>query len=129
MRIHLHDMVFYGYHGVHPEERKLGQRFIVNITVETDHISDSQINHLSDTVDYTKIYDVVKHTMENMQFHLLEDCANEILHVVLDSFSKIVKASVLIKKPSVPINGSLGSVEIEMTREKSLTLPYQRVNE
>ena len=30
MKIHLNEMVFYGYHGVHPEERKLGQRFIVN---------------------------------------------------------------------------------------------------
>jgi 7,8-dihydroneopterin aldolase/epimerase/oxygenase len=116
MKIHLHEMVFYGYHGVHPEERKLGQRFIVNLTVETNSSEDKEIKHLSDTVDYTKIYDEIKHTMENLQFHLLEDCANEILDNVMNSFPKIVAANVLIKKPSVPINGSLGSVEIEMGR-------------
>lgn len=116
MKIHLNEMVFYGYHGVHPEERVLGQRFIVNLTIETAPEEDSQIRHLHDTVDYTKIYAEVKHTMEKKQFHLLEDCANEILDSIFESFAKIISAEVKIKKPSVPINGSLGSVEIEMSR-------------
>lgn len=116
MKIHLNDMVFYGYHGVHPEERKLGQRFIVNVTIETEKELDPSIHHLQDTVDYTKIYDEIKHTMEIMQFHLLEDCANQILDSLMESFPKITGALVKIKKPSVPINGSLGSVEIEMYR-------------
>lgn len=29
-------MEFYGYHGVFPEENKLGQRFKVDLTVELD---------------------------------------------------------------------------------------------
>jgi len=116
MKIHLNEMVFYGYHGVHPEERVLGQRFIVNLSVETCPEEDSQIRHLQDTIDYTKIYAEIKHTMEKKQFHLLEDCANEILDTMFAHFPKIAKAEVRIKKPSVPINGSLGSVEIEMSR-------------
>jgi len=118
MKIYLNEMVFYGYHGVQPEERVLGQRFIVNLTIETDKNTDSHIHHLSDTVDYTKIYEEVKHTMEKKQFHLLENCANEILDTVFAHFDKIVAAEVRIKKPSVPINGSLGSVEIEMQRRR-----------
>jgi dihydroneopterin aldolase len=118
MKIHLNEMVFYGYHGVHPEERTLGQRFIVNLTVETAGEGDKLIHHIGDTVDYTKIYAEVKHTMEKKQFHLLEDCANEILDTVLNNFPKLRSAEVRIKKPSVPINGSLGSVEIEMLRGK-----------
>ena len=121
MKIYLNDMVFYGYHGVQPEERKLGQRFIVNIIVETDSELDIKIHQLEDTVDYTKIYEEIRHTMEKKQFLLLEDCANEILESLVKSFSKIVAAVVKIKKPSVPINGSLGSVEIEMGRKKILT--------
>ena len=56
MRIHLHEMVFYGYHGVHPEERKLGQRFIVNFSYKTEQANDKEIKHLEDTVDYTKVF-------------------------------------------------------------------------
>lgn len=118
MRIHLHEMVFYGYHGVHPEERKLGQRFIVNFSYKTAKKHDQEIKHLEDTVDYTKVYAIIKHTLEEREFFLLEVCANTILDSILDSFPTITIANVKIKKPSVPINGSLGSVEVEMERER-----------
>jgi dihydroneopterin aldolase len=35
-RILLRGLVFYGYHGVNPEEQKLGQRFRVDITLWAD---------------------------------------------------------------------------------------------
>jgi hypothetical protein len=35
LKIKLNEMVFYGYHGVHAEERALGQRFIVSVTFIT----------------------------------------------------------------------------------------------
>ncbi|MBT3754916.1 MAG: dihydroneopterin aldolase [Candidatus Cloacimonetes bacterium] len=118
MKIHLHEMVFYGYHGVHPEERKLGQRFIVNFSYETQQKHDNDIKNLEDTVDYTKVYAIIKHTLEEREFFLLEVCANTILDSILDTFPSIIYANVRIKKPSVPINGSLGSVEVEMERDR-----------
>ena len=36
MIIRLNQMVFYGFHGVHDEERRLGQRFIVSVALYTD---------------------------------------------------------------------------------------------
>jgi len=118
MKIHLHEMVFYGYHGVHPEERKLGQRFIVNFSYETEHAHDKEIKHLEDTVDYTKVYAIIKHTLEEREFYLLEVCANTIIDSILESFPSIIYVNVKIKKPSVPINGSLESVEVEMERDR-----------
>ncbi|MDA3813575.1 MAG: dihydroneopterin aldolase [Candidatus Cloacimonetes bacterium] len=118
MKIHLHEMVFYGYHGVHAEERKLGQRFIVNFSYETDQDHDKEIKHLEDTVDYTKVYAIIKHTLEEREFYLLEVCSNTILDSILKAFPSIVCANVKIKKPSVPINGSLESVEVEMERDR-----------
>lgn len=32
----LHRMEYYGYHGVFPEERKLGQRFYIDLELELD---------------------------------------------------------------------------------------------
>ncbi len=118
MQIHLNEMIFYGFHGVYPEERKLGQRFVVNITVCTDDSLDAGIKHLEDTVDYTKIYAEIKHIMESKQFQLLENCANEIIESILNNFPKIIDVNVMIEKPSVPINGSLTSVSVEMERSR-----------
>lgn len=118
MYIYLNDMIFYGYHGVYPEERKLGQRFIVNAKLGTFHDKDINIEHLSDTVDYTKVYDEIKSIMENEQFVLLENCANRILNTLIEKFTDLSEITIKIEKPGVPINGSLSSVAIEMTRKR-----------
>ncbi len=118
MKIHLNEMVFYGYHGVAPEERVLGQRFIVDFTFETAIEHDQNIKFLEDTVDYTKVYAIIKNLLEQEKFQLLEVCANTILDEIFTDFSEIIWANVRIKKPSVPINGHLGSVEVDMERRK-----------
>ncbi len=118
MKVHLNDMIFYGFHGVYPEERKLGQRFIVTFTFETEDENDIKIKELSDTIDYTKVYSTIKHIMENKQFLLLENCANEMIETVFNTFPGLKYINVKIKKPSVPINGTLSSVELEMSRSR-----------
>lgn len=119
MKICLNEMVFYGFHGVFAEERSLGQRFIVSLHLTTDEKHDREIHKLEDTVDYTKVYNLLKNIMESDQFHLLESVANVILDRVLEEFTLVNKAKVFIQKPSVAIQGSLKSVEIIMERERS----------
>ena len=116
MKILMNNMVFYGFHGIYPEERKLGQRFNVSITIYTDDRLDSEIKDLKDTVDYTKIYDNVKHIMEIQKFHLLEDCANSIIINILQDFNLARGVKVLIEKPAVPMNAALSYVAVEMER-------------
>jgi dihydroneopterin aldolase len=111
-------MVFYGYHGVFDEERKLGQRFVVSLTLTTEARQDSQIYKLEDTVDYTQVYQVVKTVMETEQFPLLETCANLIIEQVLAKFFLVIHAKVSIQKPAVAIQGSLQSAEIIMERAR-----------
>lgn len=118
MKIRLNEMVFYGYHGVHAEERKLGQRFVVSITLYTDSDLDAGIRHLEDTVDYTLVYTEVKNIMETHQFQLLESCANTIADKLLTDFPLLCKLKICIQKPSVPIQGSLKSVEVELKRKR-----------
>ena len=116
MKIHLHNMVFFGYHGVHEEERRLGQRFVVNVTCETDPANDQNIKHLDDTVDYTRIFSEIQHIMEKKQYYVMEECANAIIDAILNNFPKIIYVNVGIEKPFVPISAVLDSVEVELER-------------
>ncbi|MCB5248740.1 MAG: dihydroneopterin aldolase [Candidatus Cloacimonadales bacterium] len=118
MKIHLNEMVFYGYHGVHDEERKLGQRFIVSASLHTNSALDAGIRNLEDTVDYTRVYADIKEIMESRQFQLLECCANTIADRLLADYPLIESLSICIQKPSVPIQGSLKSVEVEVFRQR-----------
>ncbi|MCL1827783.1 MAG: dihydroneopterin aldolase [Candidatus Cloacimonetes bacterium] len=120
MKIHLNNMLFYGFHGVFPEERKLGQKFNVSMTIYTDDAFDTEIKELKDTADYTAIYAVIKNIMENRQFHLLEDCANTIITDILNDFSLVIGVKVIIEKPGVPMQANLSSVSVEMKRMRNI---------
>ncbi len=119
MKIRLNEMIFYGFHGVHDEERRLGQRFVVSTTLYTDVSLDAGVRHLEDTVDYTKVYSKIRNIMESQQFQLLESCANTIADDLLRDFPLIKKIKICIQKPSVPIPGSLKNVEVELCRKRN----------
>lgn len=118
MIIRMNEMVFYGYHGVHDEERSLGQRFVVSAKLFTDATMDSSIKHLEDTVDYTKVYADIREIMESQQFLLLEACANTVAEKLITSYPLLTRVEIRIRKPSVPIVGSLSSVEVELCRNR-----------
>ena len=118
MIIRLNEMVFYGFHGTHDEERRLGQRFIVTVQLHTDPAQDSKIKRLEDTTDYTKVYEDIRELMETHQFLLLEDCANTLAGKLLEDYPLLRQVEVNIQKPSVHIPGSLKSVEVELSRSR-----------
>ena len=47
----LHGLRGYGHHGVYPEERKLGQRFVVDVTLGVDTREAAARDDLTATVD------------------------------------------------------------------------------
>ena len=52
----LRGLKFHGYHGVKQEERKLGQKFLIDVDAWTDLRAAGTSDHLSDTISYTAIY-------------------------------------------------------------------------
>lgn len=52
----LRGLKFHGYHGVKAEERKLGQKFLVDVDAWMDLLPAGKSDNLSDTVSYTDIY-------------------------------------------------------------------------
>nr|XP_029118736.1 dihydroneopterin aldolase 2 isoform X2 [Elaeis guineensis] len=48
--------LFHGFHGVKPEEKKLGQKFVVDVDAWLDLSEAGKSDNLSDTVSYTEIY-------------------------------------------------------------------------
>ena len=49
-------MEFYGYHGVFPEENKLGQRFIVDLMVPVDLKRAGETDELEYSVNYGELF-------------------------------------------------------------------------
>ncbi|MFC1935955.1 dihydroneopterin aldolase [Chloroflexota bacterium] len=117
-RIHLENMIFYAYHGANPEERELGQRFVVDLQVQLDLAAAGRSDALADTISYTELYCAVKAVVEGERYKLLEAVAEAITQRVLASFP-ISAVQVRVIKPSPPIkNAMLEGVSVEIYRER-----------
>ncbi|KHF33777.1 Dihydroneopterin aldolase [Paenibacillus sp. P1XP2] len=78
-KMKLHRMEYYGYHGVFEEERKLGQRFYIDLELELDLREAGRNDDLSKTVNYAEVHELVKKVVETESFRLIERSAN-VLH-------------------------------------------------
>jgi len=121
-RIRLAGMVFYGYHGVSPEERSLGQRFVVDLDVETDLSRAGASDDLADTVSYARLYNAVRAVVEGAPRKLLESVAETTAGAVLEGFP-IEAVRVRVTKSSPPIKGAvLESASVDVYRRRDGTV-------
>ena len=119
-RIILEGMQFYAYHGVNPEERVLGQRYVVDLSADLDLRIAGESDRLEDTVSYSHIYRSVKAVMEGEPRNLLESAAQAIADRVLAEFP-VDSVSVTVKKPNPPVRGSsIESAAVQIHRSRSL---------
>ncbi len=111
----LKGMQFYGYHGALPEERQLGQRFLVDLELFCDLRSPGASDRLGAAVDYAKVFDLVKGIVEKERYHLIEALAERIASCVLENFP-VEGVLVRVKKPQVPLPGILSYAGVEIKR-------------
>ena len=104
-RIVLEGMRFYGFHGVNPEERVLGQEYLVDLAVDMDLGPAGVSDRLEDTISYAHIYRAVRDVMEGEPRNLLEAAAQSIADRLLAEFP-VDSVSVRVKKPHPPIRGT-----------------------
>lgn len=113
----LQGLVFFGAHGVNPEETELGQRFGVDLTIRLDLSQASHTDQLADTVSYSAIYKMIRAEMEGAPSKLIEHLAGRLLNKVLDYDSRIIEAEVRVIKLNPPLRGATaGSVAVQMRR-------------
>lgn len=118
-KIYIGGMQFYGFHGVMGEETKLGQRFIVNLTLHLPLSHAGETDCVEDTVNYAEVFAVVRDIVEGKPVKLLERLAHTIALQLFDSFTRIQAVDVEIEKPGAPIQGIFDVVTVMVHRTRS----------
>lgn len=114
-KVSLEGMVFYGYHGVKPEEKALGQRFLVDIEAEADLSQAGTSDNIADTVNYSRMFRLAREVMEGPSHNLLESLAQTIASRILTELGPQA-VRVRIRKPSAPVPGALAAAVVEVYR-------------
>lgn len=112
----LEGMWFYAYHGVNPEERALGQRFLVDVELTADLRAAGRSDDLARTINYSAVYKRVRAIVEGSPRQLIEAVAEEIAAALLTEFPAEAVA-VTVRKPEVALRGAiLGAAGVRIRR-------------
>ena len=112
------DLKFYAYHGDLPEEKTLGQFFLLDFVFYLKDFTYLKGEKIENTVDYVKIIKHVKEKFTERNFNLIESAASYLCDSVLENFPKIFKVELTLKKTSPPVDAIFSYVAVEMVRER-----------
>ena len=96
-------------HGILPGENIVHGEFHVDSQIIFNE--DIQIESIDETIDYTKIYEIIKQRMI-ISGLLLETLAMQIGNEIINKFPYVKFVRVDIKKVNPPIEGIIGSVGV-----------------
>ncbi|HNT42564.1 MAG TPA: dihydroneopterin aldolase [Tenuifilaceae bacterium] len=114
--IQLENMEFYAYHGHFAEEQVVGNRFLVDVSVDVDTTNAQHTDRLDDTVNYQHIYNLVSVEMQ-VKSKLLEHVAERIAAAIHASFPQVRSLKVKVSKMNPPLGGSLERVSVTLDRD------------
>jgi dihydroneopterin aldolase len=118
-RIVLANMRFDGRHGEHEWERATPQPFEVDVELRLDLQPAGASDNLQTTVDYGRVFDLVREIVETRTFHLLEAIAQTIADAVLAAYPLVDELTVRVRKPKVKLSGALDYAGVEISRQRS----------
>ena len=117
-KIIINGLEIFARHGVNPEEKILGQKFILDITAYTDLKKAGQTDDLNDTVSYAKILKTARNVFTAKDYDLLERAAHAVAQELFAAFPAINALDITVKKPAAPINAVFSWVGVEIHRER-----------
>ena len=118
MRIELIGLLVDGRHGYLEEERRLGQRFLVDLWVDV-HGSATDTDRIEDTVDYRRLAALVSEVFAGPERLLLEGLAGAVADGIVERFAAVERARVRVRKPDVVLDPPVdyAAVVVERSRE------------
>lgn len=105
MTIELVGMEFHAFHGCMEKERREGNTFVVDFRGKADLKKAARTDDLENTVDYSKIYDIVAAEMAKPS-NLLENVAGRIVDAIGRSDMKFWFVQVRVSKKNPPVGGT-----------------------
>lgn len=118
-QIHIRELIVFAHHGLFPEEKTLGQKFIVNATLTLDFNKASTRGDLTASVHYGDLSLFIQRWMNENRYDLLEQVAHYLSLEILHAYPILEKITLEIKKPWAPIALPMDSVSVVVHKQRS----------
>jgi dihydroneopterin aldolase len=113
MKITLHEMRFYAYHGVFAQEQRVGNHFIVELSFWADIAESLYQDELEETISYADVYEVIKAEMA-IPSRLLEHVVGRISERLFATFPRMQRIALTLSKCNPPFPGEVHSAAVTL---------------
>lgn len=113
--IELENMEFQAFHGCYPLEKVVGNRFLVNVTIEADLREAVYSDAVGDTINYLTVFETVRKQMA-ITSNILENVAGRIVEAIYDDYTQCKKVKVKVSKLAPPLGGKIEKVSVTVTK-------------
>ncbi|HEX2346357.1 MAG TPA: dihydroneopterin aldolase [Gaiellaceae bacterium] len=117
MTIELEGLVVFGHHGYLEAERRLGQRFLVDLWVDVSGEA-TETDRIEDTVDYRRLAELVRRVFAGKERLLLEGLAGALADGILERFSAVERVRVRVRKPDVVLDPPVDHAAVIVERDR-----------
>lgn len=103
----------YARHGVLPQERVVGNEFVVDLALELDAAEAVEHDRLEGTVNYAEAVELVREQMAE-PVQLLEHLAGKIRLAIKDRWPMVRGGYVRVSKPHAPVGAQVDNVSVSL---------------
>jgi len=115
-RIHVKGLAVHAFHGVLPEEARLGQRFLIDLRIALDAGEAARADDERLTVSYADLVAIAVRIATGERFRLIETLAERIAQACLAEHPRVASITVRVEKPGAPVAAVFETVAVEVTR-------------
>ena len=108
-----------GHHGVLQDERRRGQRFVVDVWLEAADERATVSDSIDDAVDYRAVLAIVQETSTARDYHLLEALASAIAERLVAELS-VASVRVRVRKPDVRLALPVDHAAVTVERRRAV---------
>ncbi|MFH1321223.1 MAG: dihydroneopterin aldolase [Bacteroidota bacterium] len=110
-KISLEGMEFFSHHGYYDDEQERGNKFVVDLYIETDFAGAAKTDELSKTISYEEVYGIVKEQMA-IRSKLLENAAQRIVDALKLRYPEIISIELKLSKLNPLLKGMVQKVGV-----------------
>ena len=114
--IHIENLEVFANHGVFPEETRLGQKFLLSLTMYVDARPAGKSDCLEQSVHYGEVSAFMTDWMKAHTCKLIEAAAEQLCEALLLRYPLLRGVTLELKKPWAPVGLPLETVSVKLTR-------------
>lgn len=114
--IHIENLEIFANHGVYSEETRLGQKFLISLTMYLHTREAGRTDDLEKSINYGEVSSFMTGYMKENTYKLIEAAAESLAEELLLRYPLLEGVTLELKKPWAPVGLPLETVSVKITR-------------